>query len=147
MGRRVLLAAPPDVIRDLGPALAECLELSATETFDEAISRLHAEKPDMVVVCYAFDDVRPFRLLHYMQQEWQAPEVPIMLIRALPVSMGQAAEAQILEAYNSLGVFHFFNLWDQAAQHGMEEALRRFRESVLAQLSTGKNDSTAPGAD
>jgi hypothetical protein len=27
------------------PVLAECLELSATETFDEAISRLHAEKP------------------------------------------------------------------------------------------------------
>lgn len=132
MGRRVLLAAPPDVIRDLGPALAECLELSATETFDEAISRLHAERPDT-------------SSLH--AQEWHAPEVPIMLVRALPVSMGQAAEAQILEAYNSLGVFHFFNLWDQAARHGVEEALRRFRESVLKQLSPGKNDSTAPGAD
>jgi hypothetical protein len=114
---------------------------------DEAISRLHAEKPDMIVLCYAFDDIRPFRFLHYVQQEWQGSELPIMLIRAVPVSMGQAEEAQILEAYNSLGVFHFFNLWDEAAQHGMEEALRRFREFVVNQLSAGNDDSTAPGAD
>ncbi|TAK82270.1 MAG: hypothetical protein EPO20_21560 [Betaproteobacteria bacterium] len=136
MAHRVLLAAPHDVILDVQPALAKCLELSAAETLDEAITRLHADKPEMLLVCYAFDNVRPFRLLQYLQLEWQGPKMPIMLIRAVPVSTGKAEEAEIFEAYSSLGVLHFFNLWNQIAQHGREVALRRLQHAVQSILPT-----------
>lgn len=123
------------------PALAEDLEVFATETWEEAVSRLHGEKPDMIVVCYAFDEMRPFRLLHYVRHEWQSRKIPIVLLRALPIRLGATQEAQIREAYQSLGVNGFFNLWEEAAVHGIEDALQRFRSSVRRHLSADKTDS------
>jgi hypothetical protein len=134
--RRVLLAAPPDVIRDIGPVLAADVELLATDTLDAAISRLHAEKPDAIVMCYAFDQTRPHRLLHYIQQEWRGANLPIILIRALPISLGKLEESQLREAYQSLGVRTFFDLCAQQEQIGREEALKQFRESVLQHLGS-----------
>lgn len=135
---RVLIAAPADVMRQLRPALAGDVDVLATGTWSEAVGLLEQQVPDAIVVCYAFDEVRPFRLLHYVQQEWQGPQVPIILVRALPLNLGDEQEAQIREAYRTLGVLDFFNLWEEAERHGTEVALQRFRHSVLSRLAAPK---------
>jgi hypothetical protein len=62
-------------------------------------------------VCYVFDEMRPFRLLHYVGHDWKHPHVPTLL-----------------------GADDFFNLRDEVVRHGKEAALERLRDCVLGRL-------------
>jgi PleD family two-component response regulator len=132
----ILIAAPADVIRRLGAALADDAEISGAETWDQALERLDEQQPQLIIVCYAFDEMRPFRLVHYVRHEWQATRanVPTILVRALPVPLRKTQEDQIRESYKTLGVDEFFNLHDEGERRGSEEALQEFRESVIRRL-------------
>lgn len=130
---RVLLAAPADVIRQLRPALDE-VEVLAAETWDQAIGNLRRDNPCAVVVCYLFDEMRPFRLLHYLRYEWQRKTLPVILVRAVAVDFGATEDEQVREAYEALGVADFFNLADVATHNGEREALDRFRRLVMRHL-------------
>ena len=131
---RILIAAPAAVIRQLGSLFAGEADITGAETFDEAVATLQELEPDLIIVCYAFDEVRPFRLLHYVRHEWHGENIPRILVRALPIPLGDTQEAQIRESYKTLGVDEFCNLQDQARRDGTEAALREFRHTVISRL-------------
>jgi CheY-like chemotaxis protein len=131
---QLLIAAPAAVIRELGSVLRDEADPVGVETFDEAVARLGERDPDVLVLCYAFDQVRPFRLLNYLRQEWPHAHVPTILVRALPVPMGETEEGQIRDSYKTLGVDVFFNLHDEGQRNGREAALRQFQDAVLRLL-------------
>jgi hypothetical protein len=129
-----LIAAPAAVIKELGSALADEVERIGVETFDDAVATAKERKPNVLIVCYAFDELRPFRLLQHLRQEARAAHVPTMLVRALPIPIGEAEEARIREAYTTLGVDQFFNLSDEARRTDRAAALQKFRDAVRALL-------------
>jgi CheY-like chemotaxis protein len=132
---RLFIAAPAAVIRHLGGLFAaDEVEIVGCETWDDAITRLEEKDADLLVICYAFDEMRPFRLLQYLRQERPRAHLPTILVRALPVPLGKTQEEQIRESYQHLGVDHFYNLYDEKLREGDEAALRHFREAVLARL-------------
>ncbi len=132
---QVLLAAPADVSRRLRRALEPHLQILPTETWESAIRHLEQSEPQGIVVCYAFDEARPFRLIRYARTDWQGRRLPIVLVRAIHWYLGEAQEAQIRDAYRTLGVEEFFNLSEEVEVHGEEKALQRFRESVMNALA------------
>lgn len=129
-----LIAAPAAVTKELGSALADDVERVGTETFDDAIAKAKERQPNVLIVCYAFDELRPFRLLQHLRQEPRAAHVPTMLVRALPIPIGEAEETRIREAYTTLGVDQFFNLNDEARRTDRAAALQKFRDAVRALL-------------
>ena len=132
---RLFIAAPAAVIRHLGGLFAAHeAEIVGCETWDDAVSRLEEKEADLLVICYAFDEMRPFRLLQYLRQERPRAHLPTILVRALPVPLGKTQEEQIRESYQNLGVDHFYNLYDEKQREGAEVALRHFREAVLGRL-------------
>jgi PleD family two-component response regulator len=140
---RILIAAPADVIRELGRALGEEVEVIAAETWDQALSRLDEIIPALILVCYAFDEMRPFRLVNYVRLEWQRASVPTILIRALPVHLGTTEEDQIRQSYKTVGVDEFINLYDTRHHQGTQAAYERLRDSVFSRLPAG-GDESAP---
>lgn len=131
---RILIAAPAAVSRQLGQALAADAEIVSAQSWDDAVARLHDIEPDLLIVCYVFDEMRPFRLLRYARHDWQHGHVPTLLVRALPVALGTSEEQEIRESYKTLGVDEFFNLRDEVVRHGKEAALKRLRDCVLSRL-------------
>ena len=132
---RLFIAAPAAVIRHLGGLFdAHKIEIVGCETWEDAISRLEEKAADLIVICYAFDEMRPFRLLQYLRQERPRAHVPTILVRALPVTLGKTQEEHMRESYQNLGVDQFYNLYDEKQRGGAEVALRHFREAVLARL-------------
>lgn len=132
---RLFIAAPAAVIRHLGGLFAAHeVEIVGCETWDDAVSRLEEKEADLLVICYAFDEMRPFRLLQYLRQERPRAHLATILVRALPVPLGKTQEEQIRESYQNLGVDQFCNLYDEKQREGEEVALRYFREAVLARL-------------
>jgi CheY-like chemotaxis protein len=129
-----LIAAPAAVIKELGSVLADDVARIGVETFDDAVATVKEGRPDVLIVCYAFDEVRPFRLLQHLRQESRGGHVPTMLVRALPIPIGEAEEARIREAYTTLGVDQFFNLNDEARRTDRAAALQKFRGAVRALL-------------
>ena len=138
---RLFIAAPAPIIRQLGEALAaDDVEIVGCETWDDVVSRLEEKNADVLVICYAFDEMRPFRLLQYLRQERPRAHVPTVLVRALPVALGRTQEEQIRESYQNLGVDQFFNLYDEKLREGAEPALRNFRNRVLGRLRRAPED-------
>ena len=132
---RLFIAAPAAVIRHLGGLFAAHeIEIVGCETWDDAVSRLEEKAADLIVICYAFDEMRPFRLLQYLRQERPRAHLPTILVRALAVPLGKTQEGQVRESYQNLGVDQFYNLYDEKQREGAEVALRHFREAVLARL-------------
>src|SRR3954462_453642 len=120
---RILIAAPSAVIGRLERALADNVEVIGAETGEEAVVRLGDAEPNLVIVCYVFDDMRPFRLLHHMRHE-KRRHIPTILVRAVPGSLGRTQEAEIRESYRTLGVDEFINLHDESQAHGRTQALQ-----------------------
>ncbi len=129
---RVLIAAPPAVSDQLGRAFPHGeLEILPAGELDEAL-RMYALRPQLVVVCYVFDEARPYRLLHrILDGERRRPR--IMLVRALPIPLG-AQEADIRDSYARLGVDEFLNFSDYARRQGLDAALQNFRDAALRHL-------------
>jgi PleD family two-component response regulator len=131
---RILIAAPATVSRQLRGAFTDEVEVVGEETWQEAVTCLHDADPDLIIICYVFDEMRPFRLLRYARHEWKHVHVPTILVRALPVPLGKSQEHEIRESYKALGVDDFFNLRDETLRHGKEAALQRLRDCVLSRL-------------
>jgi PleD family two-component response regulator len=133
---RVLLAAGIAVaMRDLHAALRNDVRSIAAESYDDALRLLHEKPPNLIVVAYHFDEVRPFRLIRYVRDDPRFDSVPIVLVRVLPLGLGATDEGEMREAYTSLGVNEFVNFYDDAERDGREAALRRFGDVVRSLLA------------
>ena len=144
---RILIAAPACVIAELRAVLGAGVQVVGAETWEQAVRRLHEGGVSLIVLCYVFDEMRPFRLVHYLQEKQRPGErAPIILVRALPVPLGRTEEAQIRESYESLGVDEFINLCDTAGRTARRTALQRFRDSVFARLTRIEQRGASAGA-
>jgi hypothetical protein len=114
---RVLIAGVATAMRDLQAAVEDYVSPIAAENHDDALTR-----PSIPP-----DTVRPRRPLF--------DNVPIILVRVLPLGLGTRGEGEMREAYASLGVNEFVNFYDDVARDGREAALRRFREVVRSRLA------------
>jgi hypothetical protein len=81
----VLIAVPSPVVSKLNGGLDERVEVIAAETYDDAVACVGERHVDLLVVCYVFDNVRPYRLLNQLQDLNKLPVS--MLVRALPIPL------------------------------------------------------------
>jgi PleD family two-component response regulator len=129
---RVLIAAPSDVVRELAAALGDSVEALGATTWTESLNRLEQE-PDVIVVCYVFDELRPYRLIQHVRAEFEDQSIPIVLVRALPVRLGNA-EKEVRDSYLAIGANQFLNLWAETQRHDRATALQLFRDCVSGLL-------------
>jgi hypothetical protein len=140
----VLVAAPALVCKKLESVLAKRARVLCAEEFDEAVRLVREETIDLLVLCYVFDDVRPYRLLNHLQ-EHGIEKITTVLVRVLPVPL-QESETQVEEAYQQLGVTRFVNLADAERREG-EVALVRFGDEVLRLLRGANVTPLRPRAE
>src|SRR3954464_4598306 len=105
----ILVAAPAIVFGKLRRAFADRADLLSAETFDDAARLLQSESLEVFVLCYVFDDVRPYRILNHLQGVGQPHHLPTVLVRALPVPLRES-ERDVEEAYRQLGITLFVNV-------------------------------------
>jgi CheY-like chemotaxis protein len=115
---RILLTAPAVVIR---------------QTWDDAVQRLPEVTPQLIIVCYVFDEMRPYRFIQHVR-DTQYQRVPIFLIRAVSVPLGATLESDLRRSYVDLGVNAFLNFSDLANERGLDVALQEFRRVVISLL-------------
>ena len=82
---------------------------------------------DLVLVCYACDEMRPFRLISHLRDDARHEGLPIVLVRALPGPLRGNQEAEIRESYKSLGITEFVNLRRLIQERGEDPAFEDFR--------------------
>src|SRR5438270_13803885 len=92
---RILIAAPSAVFRRLERILSDDFEVVGAETFEQAVTRLEECDPAAIVVCYVFDEMRPFRFLQYVRNERRGRHIPTSLVRAVPIGLGRTQEDEI----------------------------------------------------
>jgi hypothetical protein len=126
-----LIAAPNTVVNRLRRGVEDHLQIIAAETYEDALPLLRERPIDLLIVCYVFDGVRPYRLLNHLPELKPRPRA--MLVRALSVPLRE--EDQTLRAsYAALGVGGFQNFSDQEKRVGRDAALQQFRKIVLELL-------------
>lgn len=136
---RTLIAAPHAVVQTLGEALRElAVEIYPGTTSAEAGAHL-AKELDLIVVCYVFDDVRPYRFINRIRNESPHTQTPVILVRALPVPLGESQEWEIRQAYKSIGVDEFLNYSQLLQEKGTAEANHALRKCVSGLLSAGNS--------
>jgi CheY-like chemotaxis protein len=136
---RVLIAAPLGVIRELAAALGNGVEVLGATTWTESLNRLE-QAPDVIVVCYVFDELRPYRLIQHVRAELEDRPIPIVLVRALPVRLGNE-ENDVRDSYLAIGVTEFLNLWAETQRHDRPTALELFRDCISGLLPSAYRQS------
>lgn len=131
----VLVAGPVEVCCKRLRLALEDLEVLHCETLDQAVERIKHRDPDLIVVCYLFDEMRPFRLIHYVRSDLQRSDFPIILVQVVDGHLRDTELRQLRDAYQSIGIDGFVNLSEEIALHGEKDALRRFRTSVISRLA------------
>ena len=116
-----LIAAPSAIVSKLKAGVADHVEVLAAETYEAALACLRDARVDLLVVCYLFDDVRPYRLLNHLQELGEP--IPAMLVRAQPVPLRENEE-EVRTAYAPLGVREFQNFSDQERSKGRKPRWR-----------------------
>ena len=73
------------MIRQLSGALPTDVEVIGAGTWDDAVQRLSEVSPHLIVVCYVFDEMRPYRFIQHVR-DTESRRVPIFLIRAVSLT-------------------------------------------------------------
>ena len=142
---RTLIAAPNGVVQTLGNALRELgVQVLAGVTPEAAASHLDGEL-DLILVCYVFDDLHPYRFINRIRNESPHRHTPLILIRALPVPLGESQEWEICRAYKSIGVDEFVNYSQLAHDKGTRHADLALRECV-SKLFSARGIPSPPAA-
>jgi PleD family two-component response regulator len=130
---RVLIAAPAVVIRQLRAALPADADVTGAAIWVDAVRGLAEVTPQLIIVCYVFDEVRPYRFIQHVR-DTEDQRVPIFLIRAVTIPLGATQEADLRRSYVELGVNAFLNFSDLANERGLDAALEEFRRVALSLL-------------
>lgn len=131
---KVLIAAPAAVVQTLGGALRDLgVEVSGCGTPAEGEQHLK-RRFDLILVCYVFDDLRPYHFIGRIRHESENTKTPIVLVRALPIPLGKSQEWEIGTAYKSIGVDEFCNYSEALHEKGSERANEMLRQVVSSVL-------------
>jgi len=130
----VFIAAPAVVIRQLSAALHDGIDVIGAATWDDAIQKLPDSFPGLVIVCYVFDEIRPYRFIQHVRAG-EYGQAPILLVRAVTLPLGATQESEMRRSYTDLGVNAFLNFSDLANERGLDAALQEFRRVVDSLLA------------
>jgi len=130
---RIFMAAPAIVMRQLRAALHEECQVIGAATWEDAVRRVSDAAPHLVMVCYIFDEMRPYRFIQHVKGT-PYRDAPILLIRAVTVPLGATLESDLRRSYKDLGVDEFLNFSDLANERGLDAALQEFRRVVVSML-------------
>ena len=144
---RVLVAARGVATRELRAVLEDSVEVIEAGTLEEAVSRYQQEDPDLVVLGYHFDELRPYRFVRHVREDRRRPGRPIVLVQVLPLHFGRTEEAQIGEAYHALGVDEFLDLSAEAERAGPTAARARLRHAVLKRLPAARRSADGASSE
>ena len=131
----VLVAAPPTGAQEVLASLSNDAHCDVAESFEHAARQLDRDKYDALVVGYYFDDARPFRIVTYARSRF-AGAVPVILMRALALPLGNKDESEIRAAYRELGADDFIDFRHDADCLGIEKARERLRKAILGRLQS-----------
>ena len=106
------------------------------ETLDQALEHLKHQDADLIVLCYLFDEMRPFRLIHHVRNELRRRDLPILLVQPVNWNLDDAQSKQMTDAYESIGIDGFVDLCEDARPRGDEQAFQAFRASVSRLLGS-----------
>ena len=106
------------------------------ETLDQAVEHLKQQDVDLIVLCYLFDEMRPFRLIHHVRNEIRRRDLPILLVQPVNWKLDDAQSKQMTDAYESIGIDGFVDLCEDARPRGDEQAFQAFRTSVSRLLGS-----------
>ena len=124
----VVIAALPRTISTVKPFLGDEFRLIEAPTYDEAVRAIKNEAPDVIIVGYFFDALRPYRLIHHIRDDLAAMNTPILMVQAFPVERGQLEKAEVRQTYQRLGVREFVDLPEMLQRLGERKASRELRE-------------------
>jgi CheY-like chemotaxis protein len=142
---RIFVAAPAVVIRQLSAPLPEDVEVIGAASWEDAVQLLPGAAPHLIIVCYIFDEMRPYRFIQHVKGTKYA-QAPIFLVRAVTVPLGSALESDMRRSYTDLGVSAFLNFSDLANDRGLDAALQEFRRIAVSFLPTAaKQEESASG--
>lgn len=128
------MAAPWNVVQEIESVLGSDFVVVGASTFEAAVHRA-SEAVDLIVICYVFDEMRPYRLLNHLKAAQL--RAPVVLVRALNVPL-QNSEQQIRESYAMLGIAEFFDVAEETSADGRAAAFRRFAQWVGYHVPRGK---------
>ena len=127
---RVLLADSPQALPLVARLLGDEFAVTRASTWDEAVQSLQADQPQVAVVGYHFDDLRPYRLVQAIRAAGDGGRVPVVLVRALPVLPHHTDEKEIEESYRQLGVDAYLVLDKAARGDDFAEVSTRLRAAI-----------------
>jgi PleD family two-component response regulator len=127
---RVLLADTPQALPLVARLLGDEFAVSRASTCDEALRSLESDQPQVAVVGYHFDDLRPYRLVQAIRAADERDRLPVVLVRALPVLPHHTDEQEIEESYRQLGVDTYLVLDKAARGDDFAEVSRRLRAAI-----------------
>ena len=143
---RVLLAGPAAVCcKRLLQVLDDGYDILRCEALDHAVERIQHESPHLIVLCYLFDEMRPFRLVHHVRNELRRPDLPILLVQPVDWHLDDAQIKQMSDAYESIGISGFVNFHEDVETYGEKMALQRFRTAVTSLLHSRSLRAGTPG--
>ena len=127
---RVLVADTPEALPLVSRLLGEDFLLTHATTVDEAERLLGEYDPDVVVVGYHFDNLRPYRLLQTLKDDDRPMRVAALLVRALPVLPQATDEKRIEDSYRQMGADAYLVLDKAARGEAFTEVSERLRGAV-----------------
>jgi PleD family two-component response regulator len=127
---RVLLADTPQALPLVARLLGDEFAISGASTWDEALRCLETNPPQVAVIGYHFDDLRPYRLVQAIREVGERDRVPVVLVRALPVLPDHADEKEIEESYRQLGVDAYLVLDKGARGDDFVDVAKRLRAAI-----------------
>ena len=124
----VLVADTAQALPLVARLLGDEFEIRGATTWDDAV-RCLGERPQVAIVGYHFDGMRPYRLLQKIREEADS-QLGVVLIRALPVLPQRTDEDGIEESYRQLGADVYLVLDKAARGERFSEASERLRSAV-----------------
>ena len=127
---RVLLADTPQALPLVARLLGEEFAVSRASTWEQAVRCLETSQPQVAVIGYHFDDLRPYRLVQAIRAADERGRVPVVFVRALPVLPDHADEKEIEESYRQLGVDSYLVLDKAARGDDFADVSQRLRAAI-----------------
>lgn len=115
------------------------------ETLEQVVERIRHDSPELIVLCYLFDEMRPFRLVHHVRNDLRRADLPILLVQPVDWHLDDAQIKQMSDAYESIGINGFVNFHEDVQTYGEKKTLQRFRTLVMNLLHSQSVRTGTPG--
>lgn len=126
----VLVADVPEGLAVFREALGRRAEFTHAATVAQALDG--AQRGTHLIACGAhFDDCRMFELVEQVKSAEDTRAIPVLCFRAIEGSLPPALLRATRSAALAVGAAEFIDVFDIAARHGRDHALRLLAEHAL----------------